>query len=164
MLSMTVFIRNYIMTCLSVSKPQPVSSEPPPVPKGGQQFIDLPNTNMRRTIAKRLTESKASVPHTYASTDCVMDNLLKLRKSLEVKVSVNDFIIKAAGLALRRVAEMNAVWNGEEAKLVKDVDISVAVATDAGLITPIVKTADALKIAEISTVLKVELIIPNTGT
>ena len=119
---------------------------------------------MRRTIAKRLTESKASVPHTYASTDCVMDNLLKLRKSLEVKVSVNDFIIKAAGLALRRVAEMNAVWNGEEAKLVKDVDISVAVATDAGLITPIVKTADALKIAEISTVLKVELIIPNTGT
>ena len=161
---MTVFIRNSIMTCLSVSKPQPVSSEPPPVPKGGQQFIDLPNTNMRRTIAKRLTESKASVPHTYASTDCVMDNLLKLRKSLEVKVSVNDFIIKAAGLALRRVAEMNAVWNGEEAKLVKDVDISVAVATDAGLITPIVKTADALKIAEISAVLKVELIIPNTGT
>lgn len=139
---------------VTVSKPQPVSSEPPPLPKAGQQFTDLPNTNMRRTIAKRLTESKASVPHTYASTDCVMDNLLKLRNSLEIKVSVNDFIIKAAGLALKQVAEMNAVWNGEEAKLVKDVDISVAVATDAGLITPIVKTADTLKIAEISTVLK----------
>ena len=121
----------------------------------GLEYSDLPHTNMRRTIAKRLAESKATVPHTYASTNCVMDNLIKTRKGLEVKVSVNDFIIKAAALSLRQVPEMNAVWNGEKAQLLDDIDISVAVATDTGLITPIVKTADNLKIAEISLTLKV---------
>ena len=84
-----------------------------------------------------------------------MDNVLEMRKGLDVKVSVNDFIIKAAAMSLRQVPEMNAAWNGEEAQLLNDVDISVAVATDAGLITPIVKTADNLKVAEISSILKV---------
>lgn len=84
-----------------------------------------------------------------------MNNLLELRKGLEVKVSVNDFVIKAAAMSLRQVPEMNVVWNGEEAQLLYEVDISVAVATDAGLITPIVKSADNLKIAEISSTLKV---------
>ena len=119
---------------------------------------------MRRTIAKRLTESKATVPHTYASTSCVMDSLLELRKGLEVKVSVNDFIIKAAALTLRQVPEMNAIWRGEEAQLLNEVDISVAVATDTGLITPIVKTADNLKLSEISSTLKVSFLhseLPN---
>lgn len=137
--------------------PKPVSSAPPPDAVMGSGHTDMPHTNMRRTIAKRLSESKATVPHTYSSTNCVMDNLLKLRKGLEVKVSVNDFIIKAAALTLRQVPEMNAVWSGEEAQLLKDVDISVAVATDTGLITPIVKTADNLKLAEISATLKVRL-------
>lgn len=110
---------------------------------------------MRSTIAKRLAESKATVPHTYASTNCVMNNLIELRKGLEVKVSINDFVIKAAAMALRQVPDMNAIWDGKEAQLLSDVDISVAVATDSGLITPIVKTADNLQVAEISSVLKV---------
>ena len=134
-----------------------MSSAPPPGAVVGSGHTDTPHTNMRRTIAKRLAESKATVPHTYASTNCVMDNLLKLRKGLEVKVSVNDFIIKAAALTLRQVPEMNAVWSGKEVQLLKDVDISVAVATDTGLITPIVKTADNLPLAEISSTLKVML-------
>lgn len=120
----------------------------------GTDYTDIPNTNMRRTIAKRLSESKASIPHTYASTNCVMNTLLEARKSLEVKVSVNDFIIKAAAISLKQVPEMNVVWNGEEAQLIEQVDISVAVATDAGLITPIVQSADTLKVAEISSTLK----------
>ena len=119
------------------------------------KYIDIPNTSMRSTIAKRLAESKATVPHTYASTNCVMNNLIELRKGLEVKVSINDFVIKAAALALRQVPDMNAIWDGKEAQLLSDVDISVAVATDSGLITPIVKTADNLQVAEISSVLKV---------
>lgn len=138
-----------------VSAPKPVSSAPPPDAVVGSGHTDMPHTNMRRTIAKRLAESKATVPHTYATTNCVMDSLLKLRKGLDVKVSVNDFIIKAAALTLRQVPEMNAVWSGEEAQLLKDVDISVAVATDTGLITPIVKSADNLNLAEISLTLKV---------
>jgi len=138
----------------TVSAPKPVSSAPPPDAVVGSGHTDMPHTNMRRTIAKRLAESKATVPHTYATTNCVMDSLLKLRKGLDVKVSVNDFIIKAAALTLRQVPEMNAVWSGEEAQLLKDVDISVAVATDTGLITPIVKSADNLNLAEISSTLK----------
>jgi len=139
----------------AVSAPKPVSSAPPPDAVVGSGHTDMPHTNMRRTIAKRLAESKATVPHTYATTNCVMDSLLKLRKGLDVKVSVNDFIIKAAALTLRQVPEMNAVWSGEEAQLLKDVDISVAVATDTGLITPIVKSAANLNLAEISSTLKV---------
>lgn len=141
--------------CFAVSKPKPVSIAPPPDAVVGPGYIDVPHTNMRRTIAKRLAESKATVPHTYATTSCVMDNLLELRKGLDVKVSVNDFIIKAAALTLRQVPEMNAVWSGVDAQLLNDVDISIAVATDTGLITPIVKTADNLKLAEIASTLKV---------
>lgn len=140
-----------------------MSSALPPDAVVSSGHTDMPHTSMRRTIAKRLAESKATVPHTYASTNCVMDNLLKLRKGLEVKVSVNDFIIKAAALTLRQVPEMNAVWGGQEAQLLKDVDISVAVATDTGLITPIVKTADNLPLAEISTTLKVRFTLLRVG-
>ena len=140
-----------------------MSSTLPPDAVVSSGHTDMPHTSMRRTIAKRLAESKATVPHTYASTNCVMDNLLKLRKGLEVKVSVNDFIIKAAALTLRQVPEMNAVWGGEEAQLLKDVDISVAVATDTGLITPIVKTADNLPLAEISSTLKVRFTLLRVG-
>ena len=141
-----------------VPKPKPVSTAPPSDAEGGPGYTDVSHTNMRRTIAKRLAESKATVPHTYATTSCVMDSLLDLRKGLDVKVSVNDFIIKAAALTLRKVPEMNAVWGGEEAQLLNDVDISVAVATDTGLITPIVKTADNLKLSEISSTLKVSFL------
>ena len=146
-----------------VSAPKPLSSALPPDAVVSSGHTDMPHTSMRRTIAKRLAESKATVPHTYASTNCVMDNLLKLRKGLEVKVSVNDFIIKAAALTLRQVPEMNAVWGGQEAQLLKEVDISVAVATDTGLITPIVKTADNLPLAEISSTLKVRFTLLRVG-
>ena len=112
---------------------------------------------MRRTVAKRLAESKASIPHAYVSTNCVMDSLLQLRQGLDVKVSVNDFIVKAAALSLRKVPEMNATWGGgEQARLLPEVDVSVAVATEAGLITPIVKNADKLKVGEISLIIKVK--------
>lgn len=84
-----------------------------------------------------------------------MDSLLQFRKGLSVKVSMNDFIIKAAAISLKQVPEMNVVWNGKEAELSSQVDISVAVATDAGLITPIVKTANSLTVEEISATLKV---------
>lgn len=144
--------------CFLVPKPKPVSTAPPSDAVVGSGYTDVPHTNMRRTIAKRLAESKATVPHTYATTSCVMDSLLDLRKGLDVKVSVNDFIIKAAALSLRQVPEMNAVWGGEEAQFLRDVDISVAVATDTGLITPIIKTADNLKLSEISSTLKVSFL------
>ena len=113
---------------------------------------------MRKTIAKRLTESKTTIPHSYATTDCVMDNLLKFRSELqkgELKVSVNDFIIKAAALALRDVPDVNAVYSNEGPQKLSSVDVSVAVATNDGLITPVVKDATLLKVSQISSVVKV---------
>lgn len=132
---------------------KPVAPKPQSASRG-TEYTDLPNSNMRQTIAKRLSESKANIPHTYASTNCVMDSLIQFRKGLSIKVSMNDFIIKAAAISLKQVPEMNVVWNGKEAELSGQVDISIAVATDAGLITPIVKTADSLAVAEISSTLK----------
>ena len=122
-------------------------------PTGGQpvnaRFTDIPNTNMRKIIAKRLTESKATVPHFYTTIECDIDALMALRKvmkkDLDVNVSVNDLVIKSAALALRDVPEANAKWNKKEGKVdIGDgsVDISVAVATPNGLITPIVTGAD----------------------
>lgn len=124
------------------------------------KYVDIPNTNMRKIIAKRLTESKAQVPHFYASIECEIDNLLKLRKTLkkdlDLNVSVNDLVIKSAALALRDVPEANAKWNKATSRpdLGSSVDISVAVATPNGLITPIVTDADKRGLSDISTKVK----------
>ncbi|MEC8774111.1 MAG: 2-oxo acid dehydrogenase subunit E2, partial [Pseudomonadota bacterium] len=105
-------------------------------------------STMRKTIARRLTESKQQVPHFYLTVDCEIDGLLELRKTLNdkadgaYKLSVNDLVIKAAAIALRRVPKANASWTGEGVKLYKSADISVAVAIEGGLITPVVRQAD----------------------
>ena len=95
---------------------------------------------MRRTIAKRLTESKTTIPHSYATTNCLMNNLLKFRSELqkgELKVSVNDFIIKAAALTLRDVPGVNSVYSNDGPQELSSIDVAIAVATDNGLITPV---------------------------
>ena len=107
----------------------------------------VPNTSMRKAIARRLTESKQNAPHFYMAIDCEIDSLLETRSQLNEKIesgkiSVNDFIIRASALAMRHVPSANASWTEEETRIHKNVDISVAVAIDGGLITPIVKNAD----------------------
>ena len=124
----------------------------------------VPHTNMRRTIARRLTEAKQTVPHFYVTADIEVDALLKLRGELNAKsakdgpaafkLSVNDLVIKAAAVALRRVPAANASWTEEGVANYHDVDISVAVATDGGLITPIVRRADQKGVATISNEMK----------
>jgi pyruvate dehydrogenase E2 component (dihydrolipoamide acetyltransferase) len=104
------------------------------------------NTPMRKVIARRLTESKQTAPHFYMVTDCEIDTLLETRSQLNEKIengkiSVNDLIIRASALALKQVPMANASWTEEETRVYKNVDISVAVAIDGGLITPIVKDA-----------------------
>ncbi|CAL1535101.1 unnamed protein product [Lymnaea stagnalis] len=135
---------------------QPKASEKStPVP--GAKFVDIPLTNMRRVIAKRLTESKTTIPHAYASIDSNMGPLTQLRKTLlddGVKISVNDFIIKAAAFALQRVPKVNAIWANDGPRLSSSVDISVAVATPNGLITPIVKGASYLSVDQIGSTVK----------
>jgi pyruvate/2-oxoglutarate dehydrogenase complex dihydrolipoamide acyltransferase (E2) component len=110
---------------------------------------------VRKVIASRLTESKATIPAQYTSIDCRIDALLKIRAVLKeagMNVSVNDLVIKAAGKALRAVPEANAQYDRKSDRVVanKAVDVSVAVATDGGLITPIVKDADLLGVQGIA--------------
>src|SRR6266446_1603124 len=122
---------------------------------GNPPYTERPLNAMRRVIARRLTESKQTVPHFYLTIDCEIDALLKIRaelngKSEAYRISVNDFAIRAAALALRRVPAANASWSDEAILLWDSVDIAVAVALDDGLITPIVKAADRKGLAAIA--------------
>lgn len=114
----------------------------------------VPHTGMRRAIARRLTESKQNVPHFYLTVDCRMDALLALRSQANhggtVKLSVNDFIVRAAALALREVPEVNASWHDDDIEYHAGADVSVAVATDGGLVTPIVRDADLKSLSAIA--------------
>ena len=143
-----------------VAAPKPAA----PVPVITAPHTKLPNSTMRKVIARRLTESKQTVPHFYLTVNIELDKLLALRAELNAKspkggpgafkLSVNDLIIKACGVALKRHPGVNASWTDEAIIQYDDVDISVAVATPAGLITPIVKGADRLGLAAISNTMK----------
>jgi pyruvate dehydrogenase E2 component (dihydrolipoamide acetyltransferase) len=120
---------------------------------GGTNYTEVPITGMRRVIANRLAESEV-VPHYFLTVDCELDALLKLRaevnEGLGIKTSVNDYVIKAAALALRKQPMVNASWSEEAILKWEDVHVSVAVALPEGLITPIIKNADKKSIPEIS--------------
>ena len=136
------------------------SSATSDVPDFGQSYTEEENSNVRKVIARRLLEAKQSIPHFYLTIDCVIDDLLDLRKSLnaregaDYKLSVNDFIIKASALAMRKVPMVNATWTDEAIRLYDNVDVSVAVATDGGLITPIIRNADQKGLSAISNEMK----------
>lgn len=113
----------------------------------------LPVTTMRKVIAQRLTEVKPGVPHFYLTVELEMDQALKLReeaKAKELKLSVNDIIVKAVGVAVRRFPRINQVFAGDSIQQLQNVDVGVAVAIEDGLITPIVKDADQKGLAEIA--------------
>ena len=123
-------------------------------------FEIVKNSAMRKTIADRLVKSKNEAPHFYLSLDCNIDELLKVRKSLnlksndEYKISVNDMIIKASSAALIKVPKANASWENENTKYFKNTDISVAVAIEGGLITPIIKNVQSKGLIDISVNMK----------
>jgi len=133
-----------------------------------QEYSSIPNNNIRKVAAKRLTESKQFVPHFYLTVSIELDRLLDVRRELNAeaeilagkdgkpayKLSVNDLIIKAAALALKRIPAANAMWTDEAILRFGNVDISVAVATDNGLITPIVRNADQKTAIQISAEMK----------
>lgn len=126
--------------------------------KLGMGYEAIPNSSVRKVIAQRLTESKQRVPHFYLTIDCEIDELLSLRKSLNevsgTKVSVNDCVIRAVALALKKVPTANVSWTNDAILQYKNIDVSVAVATPNGLVTPIIKTADTKTLVQISTEMK----------
>jgi pyruvate dehydrogenase E2 component (dihydrolipoamide acetyltransferase) len=125
-------------------------------------FTDVDINQIKKVTAKRLLESKTTVPHYYVSMECNVDALLAQRTSLNAglekegggKVSVNDFIIKAAAAALKKVPEVNASWRGEFIRQYHNIDITVAVQTEAGLMVPIVRDADLKGLSAISAEVK----------
>ncbi|MSO75707.1 MAG: biotin/lipoyl-binding protein [Alphaproteobacteria bacterium] len=139
---------------------RPAAPSPAAPLPGTPEFELIPLTGMRKVIARRLTEAKQSIPHIYLTIDCEMDELMRVRQELNgrapegIKLSVNDFIIKAMALALRKVPDANASWTEEGIRRYGRVDVSVAVAIDNGLITPIVFGADGKGLAAISAEMK----------
>ncbi|HJK85074.1 MAG TPA: pyruvate dehydrogenase complex dihydrolipoamide acetyltransferase [Candidatus Megaira endosymbiont of Stentor roeselii] len=130
--------------------------------RDNEEYRLVPNNNMRKVIAKRLLESKLTVPHFYLSIECIMDSVVNVRAQINAnfesdkdkRLSVNDFIILACGKALKEVPAANASWTDSAIMLYNNVDISVAVAIEGGLITPIIKNADQKDIVKISSEMK----------
>ena len=127
----------------------------------GRAFTEMPLDGMRRTIAARLTEAKQTIPHFYLRREVRLDALMAFReqinKQLEargVKLSVNDFIIKACALALQAVPDANAVWAGDRILKLKPSDVAVAVAVEGGLFTPVLKDADQKSLSALSAEMK----------
>jgi pyruvate dehydrogenase E2 component (dihydrolipoyllysine-residue acetyltransferase) len=144
--------------------PAPAARAPAPAPIITAPHRLVPNSSMRKVIARRLSEAKREIPHFYVSIDIEIDALLKLREELNARspkegpgafrLSVNDLIIKAAAVTLRRVPTVNASYTEDNIVLYDDVDISVAVSIPDGLITPIVRQADRKGLAAISNEMK----------
>lgn len=143
---------------------QPVNAPSPrrapiELPPAGT-YTEVPLDNVRRVIARRLGEAKRDIPHFYLTVDCSIDKLLEARRHLNestmdgVKLSVNDFMIKACAMALRDVPGVNTGWADSAILQFKDVNVAVAVSTPKGLMTPVVSQADAKGLARISAEIK----------
>ena len=123
----------------------------------GRPFTEIPVERMRATIARRLTESKQTVPHFYLRREVQLDGLLEFRAQMNaslatrgVKLSVNDFIIKAVAMALQEVPEVNAAWAGDRILRFERSDIAVAVAVEGGLFTPVIRDAERKSLSALS--------------
>ena len=139
--------------------PAPAAAAMPVAPAAAAGYRDAPASTMRKVIARRLQEAKREVPHFYLTVDCTVDALLETRAQLNgrsdaLSLSVNDFVIRAAALALRKVPDANASWVDGALRRYDSADVSVAVAIEDGLVTPIVRNADGKGLAEISAEVK----------
>ena len=134
--------------------------EPPAAPPGtskqvsGAGYTDVPHTRLRRAIATRLSESKRTVPHFYVKGTAEVGRLVRLRDELNgsspVKVSFNDLLLKAAAVAHRQHPQMNVIWTDDAIRSYDHVDISVAIASERGLVTPVLRGVDTMTVTEIA--------------
>jgi pyruvate dehydrogenase E2 component (dihydrolipoamide acetyltransferase) len=140
--------------------PAPAAAEPSVVSPVSTttDYSDVPHSRMRKAIATRLLESKQTTPHFYLRATVRVDKLLKLRRQLNElggpRVSVNDMVIKAAAQAHTMVPAMNAIWTPEAIRTFSSVDLSVAVATDTGLLTPVLRRVDQMSISAVATTVR----------
>ena len=133
--------------------PRQAASQPAPAPASAAGTL-IPHTPVRRAIARRLTESTTTTPHFYMTTECVVDELLALRERINetapVKISVNDFVVMAVAAAFGDVPEANVTWSDEGLVAYPSVNVSIAVATDGGLVTPVLRGVEAKRLSVIA--------------
>ena len=148
-------------TAVAPAASAPTASEPAVAPGSAiakqeysSSYVTVPHSGMRRAIARRLTESKTTVPHFYVTADCKVDSLLELRKRINesspVKISVNDIVVKAVASALMDVPEANVIFTPEAMHKFESADIAVAVATDGGLLTPVIRGVEKRQLSNLS--------------
>src|SRR3712207_4263703 len=135
--------------------PQPAAAAPEPTGAPGTQIKEMPR--MQRVIAERMTQSKQQIPHFYATVEVEMNELMALRKQLNeqleeqgVKLSINDFVMKACAVALKDYPNLNSLWTSQGIELHQQVDLAMAVALEAGLITPVIRDAANKTLSAIS--------------
>ncbi len=145
-----------LVTSGAVATPAPATSISAPLAAAAANatYTEIPHSSMRRAIARRLTESKSTVPHFYLKADCIVDKLLQARldvnEALGIKTSVNDWVVKAVAHALMAVPAANVVWSDTAMRQFSQADISVAVATEGGLYTPVLRGVERMAIPEIN--------------
>ncbi len=144
-----------------VAAPAPVEASAIARMYEGREYAEIPLDGMRRTIAARLSEAKQTIPHFYLRRDIQLDALLKFRAELnaglaarDIKLSVNDFLIKACALALQEVPDANAVWAGDRLLRLSPSDVAVAVAVEGGLFTPVLQDAEKKTLSALSSEMK----------
>ena len=128
------------------------------IPVGEESFEEITNSQMRKTIAKRLGESKFTAPHYYLTVELDMDTAIASRAAInsapDVKISFNDMIVKACAMALRKHPQVNSQWDGNVTKIAKHIHVGVAVAVDEGLVVPVLKFADQMTFSQIGASVK----------
>ena len=152
-------VRRDVEALISLAKSQPAfSSATAPAAAAPGQVTEIPLSGMRKAIARRLLESKQTIPHFYLSAECKVDNLLNLRKQInessDVKISVNDFVVLAVAKAFVDVPSANVTWGDSVIYQHSSVDISIAVSTDGGLVTPVLRNVANLSLSQISSSIK----------
>ncbi|MEE2770626.1 MAG: pyruvate dehydrogenase complex dihydrolipoamide acetyltransferase [Bacteroidota bacterium] len=137
---------------------QTTAAAQPYTPAGEESFEDVKNSQMRKTIAKRLGESKFTAPHYYLTIEVDMANAMASRKYInempDTKVSFNDMVIKASAMALRKHPQVNSQWTGDNTRIAKHIHMGVAVAVEEGLVVPVLKFADQMSLTQIGSNVK----------
>lgn len=127
----------------------------PAAPQNLSGYVEVPHTGMRKAIARRLSESKSTVPHFYLSADCRVDRLVQVRSEVNaakgVKYSLNDWVVKAVAMALMEVPDANVIWGDTAMRRFDSADISVAVATEGGLFTPVIRGVESMSLGAVNT-------------
>lgn len=127
----------------------------PATPQNLSGYVEVPHTGMRKAIARRLSESKSTVPHFYLSADCRVDRLVQVRSEVNaakgVKYSLNDWVVKAVAMALMEVPDANVIWGDTAMRRFDSADISVAVATEGGLFTPVIRGVESMSLGAVNT-------------